>query len=67
MAGGHCPDCGIKIALGRDPKKGQMVTCPKCSAYLELINISPIELDWAIEDEDDQPDEAYDERSGRHP
>ncbi len=62
MAGGYCPDCGIKIALGRDPKKGQKVTCPKCSAYLEVILISPIELDWAYDDEDDQLDEEYDER-----
>jgi lysine biosynthesis protein LysW len=66
MAQGYCPDCDSDIKLGSDPRKGQKVTCPSCGAYLEVVGLSPIELDWAFDDEDEYEvdyegqDEDYD-------
>ncbi|MGA9193294.1 MAG: hypothetical protein WBZ24_16330 [Anaerolineales bacterium] len=54
MAQGYCPDCDSDIKLGSDPRKGQKVTCPNCGAYLEIVGLSPIELDWAFDDDDDE-------------
>lgn len=70
MATALCPDCGQKIVIGPKPKKGQWVSCPHCNADLELISISPLELDWAQYDEDedleddfwdDEDDDEFDE------
>jgi lysine biosynthesis protein LysW len=53
MAQGYCPDCDSDIKLGNDPRKGQKVTCPSCGAYLEVVGLSPIELDWALDDDEE--------------
>jgi lysine biosynthesis protein LysW len=61
MATALCPDCGQKIVIGPKPKKGQWVSCPHCNADLELISISPLELDWAQYDEEDVEDDFWDD------
>ena len=56
-----CPDCGEKITLRGTIEVGQRVTCPECSADLEVISTSPVELDWVYEDSeyDDEEEEDY--------
>jgi len=61
MARGFCPECDASIDLGNTPAKGQKVTCKSCGAYLEVVAISPIELDWAFDEEVDYDDDDYDE------
>jgi lysine biosynthesis protein LysW len=51
MAVGWCPECGSEIGLGPSAELAARVTCPSCGAYLEIISLSPVELDWAF----DQP------------
>lgn len=69
MAEGYCPECDNAVKLGAQPKIGQHVTCMHCGAYLEVMSLSPVELDWATDEEDevyeyeydfDQDDEDYD-------
>jgi hypothetical protein len=50
-----CPDCEQPIYLSLTPKKGQSVTCPNCWAYLRVVSLEPLELNWDIEEywEDD--------------
>jgi predicted Zn finger-like uncharacterized protein len=50
MAQGYCPACDTKIALGRDPQKGQEVRCPKCGTTFQVLRVSPIELDWVFDE-----------------
>jgi lysine biosynthesis protein LysW len=57
MAIALCPDCEEGISLGPRPRIGQRVTCPHCNAELEVVEISPLELDWAFEDTDTDWDE----------
>jgi lysine biosynthesis protein LysW len=59
MAKGYCVECESALSLGNDPYKGQRVTCYKCGATLEVIGLSPIELDW-VYDEDSDDFEDYD-------
>jgi len=41
-----CPDCGQIVEL-EEPELGQVLSCPKCRARLEVLNLKPLELDWA--------------------
>lgn len=59
MATGYCIECDTTLNLGKSPHKGQKVTCIKCGAVLEVVGTSPIELDWAF-DEDFDDDEDFD-------
>jgi lysine biosynthesis protein LysW len=57
MAIAFCPDCEESISLGPRPKVGQRISCPHCNAELEVIDTSPLELDWAY----DGPEEDWDD------
>jgi glutaredoxin len=68
MAIAFCPDCEESISVGPRPKVGQRISCPHCNADLEVIDTSPLELDWAYdgpeEDEEDEEWEDEDEEGG---
>jgi hypothetical protein len=49
MAFGYCPDCVVRVDLSPTPKMGQEVTCWSCSAVLAVIDLNPLQLDWAVE------------------
>ncbi|MEJ2211717.1 MAG: hypothetical protein P8129_22145 [Anaerolineae bacterium] len=61
MAIAFCPDCEEPIRMNVQPKVGQRITCRSCGAELEVIEASPLELDWAydgpVEDWDDEDEE----------
>jgi lysine biosynthesis protein LysW len=38
-------------------KIGQAMTCPYCDAELEVIDLDPVELDWAYDEEWEDWDE----------
>jgi len=52
-----CMDCNHPIKLESRPKVGDTITCSGCGAELEIINVEPVELDWAylepVADDDD--------------
>ncbi len=48
---GACPECDADIVFRKRPGVGQRVSCPECDAVLIVIATSPIELDWAGEDD----------------
>jgi hypothetical protein len=54
-----CPDCEEEILLGVSAHAGDRVTCPNCWAALVIASLEPLELNWDIEefDEDDWPEE----------
>jgi lysine biosynthesis protein LysW len=59
----RCPDCGEKIALRGEVYLGRKVICPDCDAELEVVETSPLQLDWLYEDDfeyEDQEDEEPD-------
>jgi len=41
--------------------KGDEITCPECGSNLEVVGLSPVELEAVEEDEDDLDDEVDDE------
>ncbi len=53
-----CPECDAEIEVDEfDVDKGDQLSCPECGSNLEVIGLSPIELDLADEDDDDDDDE----------
>ncbi|MCB9420921.1 MAG: hypothetical protein H6667_14030 [Ardenticatenaceae bacterium] len=52
----YCPECDAKINV-KSPKLGQIVTCRVCDTRLEVVDLKPLELDWAFEDDYDDLDD----------
>lgn len=48
----YCPECDAKVNM-KAPKLGQIIICRACDTKLEVIDLNPLELDWAFEDRDD--------------
>ncbi|GAB4560428.1 MAG: hypothetical protein Kow0047_07050 [Anaerolineae bacterium] len=47
MATGTCSNCGSAWELPQPLREGQIIVCPACRTYLEVIAVEPLELDWA--------------------
>jgi len=45
-----CRSCGREIQFRRAPRLGQRLTCPACGTQLEVIGLSPLEVDWAFDE-----------------
>lgn len=48
----RCPECVTNIRFDQQPSLHDLVTCPECGTELEVIQVSPLKLDWAYDDED---------------
>lgn len=48
-----CPVCGAKVTVDDDTEAGEIMTCAECSSELEVVKVSPLELDVAPEEEED--------------
>ena len=56
-----CPECDAEIEVDEfDVDKGDQLSCPECGSNLEVVGLSPVELDLAPDedDEDDEDDEV---------
>ena len=51
-----CPDCETQVKVGPTPKLGEKRVCPHCGAFLEIVGLEPLELDWDMGDYDDDWD-----------
>jgi lysine biosynthesis protein LysW len=61
MAMGICLGCDEDIRFPGRPRLGQMVTCHRCGAHLQVIDVNPLELDWMFDEEDLEDDELENE------
>jgi alpha-aminoadipate/glutamate carrier protein LysW len=54
----QCPECEAVLDMDlEDVEEGQLVSCPECGVDLEVVNINPVELDLADDEELDEEDE----------
>ena len=57
----NCPECDAEIEVDEsDVDKGDLLSCPECGSSLEVIGVSPLEFDIALEDDDDDDDDDDD-------
>lgn len=57
MERAYCPDCDGRIVFNAPPRVGKRLTCPHCDADLEVIDLDPVELDWAYDESDEDWDD----------
>ena len=56
-----CPECDAEIEVDEfDVDKGDQLSCPDCGSNLEVVGLSPIELDLAPEDDEDDDEDDDD-------
>ena len=48
-----CPACEAEVTLADDAMENELIACPDCGSELEILSLSPIELDFAPEVEED--------------
>jgi len=62
MASAKCPMCGAAVSVPTNVKEGDLVFCDSCDAELEVVNVKPLELDWPLDDfEEDYDDDDYED------
>jgi transcription elongation factor Elf1 len=52
-----CLECDAEVAVSPDVALWAEITCAACGLVMEVINLDPLELDYALDDE-------WDEESG---
>ena len=54
-----CPECEAEMEVDEyDVNKGDIISCPECGVSLEVVSLSPVELDLAPGAEDEENDDA---------
>ncbi len=53
-----CPACDEDVRIGGRARIGQTMTCVHCGARLEVVEVEPIELDWAYDDDEELEEES---------
>jgi alpha-aminoadipate carrier protein LysW len=53
MPRGTCPECEADVQVDEDTDKGDSVECSDCGTLLEVVGLDPIELDVAVEEEEE--------------
>lgn len=50
-----CPECDAEIEVEEfDVDKGDLLNCPECGTNLEITSVSPVELDLASEEDEEE-------------
>jgi alpha-aminoadipate carrier protein LysW len=49
----ECPECGAEIVMEADVIKGEIIECPDCGVELEVVELEPLTLELAPEEEED--------------
>jgi lysine biosynthesis protein LysW len=58
----NCPECDAEIEVDEfDVDKGDQLSCPECGSSLEVTGVSPLELDIAADDEEDEDDDELED------
>jgi lysine biosynthesis protein LysW len=53
----ECPECETQIPLPPDTELWDLVECPNCGTHLEVVELEPPELDYALEEEEWEEEE----------
>jgi alpha-aminoadipate carrier protein LysW len=57
-----CPECAAVIDVDEDEvEEGEILSCPECEVELEVVQISPVQLNVLSDDEDYGDDEEDEE------
>ncbi|HEY3175086.1 MAG TPA: lysine biosynthesis protein LysW [Candidatus Polarisedimenticolia bacterium] len=54
-----CVECEAEFDID-EPEVGEFVSCPECGLEMEVISAKPLELEAAVEDEEEEAEEETD-------
>ncbi|MEX1247498.1 MAG: hypothetical protein WEA61_03380 [Anaerolineales bacterium] len=57
MSESVCPSCGATISVKGTPKMRMKVTCKSCDTEVEVVRLDPLELDWPMDEYEDELEE----------
>lgn len=59
----YCRACHSRIRFNERPELYDIVVCPECDEEFEVIRLSPIQLDWPsdFDDDDEWSNVVYDD------
>jgi lysine biosynthesis protein LysW len=60
MMNGTCPFCKEAVEIKKTAKEGDIVICKACEAELEIVSLKPLELDWPLDDYEDDGEYDFD-------
>jgi alpha-aminoadipate carrier protein LysW len=49
----ECPECAAEVEMEEDVIKGEIIECPECGVELEVVELDPLTLNLAPEEEED--------------
>ena len=56
------PECDADLDVDEyDVDKGDLLSCPECGTNLEVVSVSPLELESTQEDDDEDDDDLDDD------
>lgn len=53
MTATACPECDASLGIPADAMENELIACEDCGAELEIISLSPFQLELAPEVEED--------------
>ena len=57
-----CPECDADLDVDEyDVDKGDLLSCPECGSNLEVVSVTPLEIEAAQEDDDEDEDDDEEE------
>lgn len=57
-----CPECDAELDVDEfEVEKGDVISCPECGSNLEVVGVSPFELEVIGDDDEDDDDFEEDE------
>lgn len=56
-----CPACGAKVYFKTKPQLEQIYICNSCDATLEVVENSPIVLEWVFAEDEFEYDDDYED------
>ncbi len=48
-----CPECDAEVEIPSDAMENELLACAECGSELEIMSLSPLELELAPEVEED--------------
>jgi len=49
---GTCLDCDTNIDIDENAEIGDTIVCPHCKCRLEIIDLAPVILDYAVDEDE---------------
>jgi len=62
----RCPECGGVLDLEEgEVEEGEILSCPECEVELEVVSVSPVQVNALTDEEDESSDDEEEDLEER--